>query len=79
MKATCTSCGAEIQFRYTINGKRMPLNIEPLMAWQQGAYVLDGQHGCLPATPLTESGKPMYLNHWASCPTRDLHRQGQRP
>jgi hypothetical protein len=29
----CTGCGGEIQFRYTINGMRMPLNLEPLMAW----------------------------------------------
>jgi hypothetical protein len=65
----CTSCGAEIQFRYTVNGKRMPLNREPLRAWQQGAYVLDGEYGCMPAAPLLEQ-RPMYLTHWATCPTR---------
>jgi hypothetical protein len=27
------------------------------------------------ATPLNEAGKPMFLNHWATCPTKDVHRK----
>jgi hypothetical protein len=70
----CTSCGAEIFFAYTPNGKRMPLNPEPIPGPVAGAYRVDG-HQCYPAAPMLEAHPgPFYMNHWTTCPTRDLHR-----
>lgn len=77
-KSTCTGCGAPILFRFTPNGRRMPLNPEPLTEYAQGAYVLDGEYGCRPAEPMFDAGKDMLLNHWATCPQRDMFKRENR-
>lgn len=74
MKTECTSCGADIFFRYTEGGKRMPLDREPVTEPAQGTYVLSGDRHCRAATAMFDPG-PYYMNHWATCPTARLHKR----
>jgi hypothetical protein len=76
--STCTGCGKPIEWRHTPNGKRMPLDTEPLTAWAKGAYVLDGEYGCRPAEPMFDAGELMLMNHWTTCEKRDLFRKENR-
>ncbi len=74
----CKGCDAEIVWRYTENGKAMPLDLRPIATYAKGAYVLeeDGDH-CHPAQPLLDAGKHMHMAHFATCPKADQFKGGR--
>lgn len=80
---SCRSCEASIIWTVTMNGKRMPVDAEPVVAAQGFRLVgpdgelLDPEElgGLEPPYPITaaytklpESGEPLYLSHYATCP-----------
>ena len=67
----CRGCRQPIQWKWTPAGKWMPLDVEPMPAYQPGAYVLEGDKRCRPAEPMFDGDAPMYLNHWSTCSMAD--------
>lgn len=73
--APCRGCGADIIWKYTEAGKRMPLNAESIPEPVAGAYRIDGQH-CIAAQPMFDPPGTVYrLNHWATCPVADSFKE----
>jgi hypothetical protein len=69
--SVCRSCGAEIKWALTVNGKRMPLDAEPIKP-APGTFILgDGTDGYQYAT----AAVPVYQSHFASCPQAASHRK----
>lgn len=75
---TGNNCGAKMFFRYTENGKRMPLDWEPTEEEGQGVYVLTEGEKCRRYSPLEDSGKYRYMTHYSTCVDRDRFRKGKR-
>jgi hypothetical protein len=74
----CEGCNRPVLWRFTANGKRMPLDPLPLGGYAPGAQVLIGKRHCETATPLLHAGQEMYLAHWATCPVADDFRNRSR-
>jgi hypothetical protein len=73
MKGACRSCGAEIVWARTVNGKTIPIDVDPVedgnIELQDGAGAMpvavyvkkdDGQLGLL--------ASDRYVSHFATCP-----------
>lgn len=75
MSATCKSCGAEIIWALTENGKRIPLDAEPI-APTPGRFLLSNDDPPV-ATAITIAKTPLrqYVSHFATCPNADSHRK----
>lgn len=75
--ATCSSCGAEIIFATTVNGKQMPFDPEPSLKGEWELSTGPDEGFCF--RPLREKGfdvtQPLYVTHWATCPSADQHRK----
>lgn len=65
--ANCRSCGAEIIWRITEKGKRIPLDAQPIKT--PGLFYEAG------GTDHVHSAPELYLTHFASCPNADQHRK----
>jgi hypothetical protein len=63
-EGTCRSCGAQIVWTVTENGKRMPLS----KATEQRRYLIDGDV-CRSVL--------VYQSHWADCPSAAQHRSAR--
>ena len=74
----CEGCHRPIFWRFTPNGKRMPLDLLPLGAYAPGAQVLIDNTHCETATPLLHAGQDMYMSHFATCPAADDFRNTTR-
>jgi hypothetical protein len=83
MTATCGSCGAPIRWAVTVNGKRMPVDDQPvpdgnlvLSDPTPGAYAPTAAHYVQP-DQLTLFGDepPRFTSHFATCPNADQHRR----
>lgn len=74
-ESQCSGCGAPIKWRYTPAGKRMPLDEATYPHIAPGTYVIEGMARCRPADPLFDQGRAVHMNHWATCPDRDLFRR----
>lgn len=63
----CRSCGAEIIWAETVNGKRIPLDAEPN---SEGTFDLSEPiPGCTPEATYTKKGTaPELMSHFATCP-----------
>lgn len=73
MTARCDGCGADIIWRFTEQGARMPLDAEPTQETGQGIYVLNGKDTCLAYAPMLHGyDVERYMNHWATCSKREL-------
>jgi hypothetical protein len=83
--AACRSCKAPIFWALTPNGRRIPLDAEPV---DGGNIVLDDPAAEAPTDPRTARvvGKeaqpnlfgddgPRYTSHFATCPDADSHRK----
>ena len=71
--ATCRSCGAPILWIRTQDGKRMPLDANPLPHNVLGGWIIDGPVG-RPYEPLFDSpARTRYQAHWATCPKAKQH------
>lgn len=78
---TCGSCGAQIIWAVTTNGKRMPLDTEPV---EGGNVVLHpprvaGQPFTATVMPRHPDDPPpvfpRYTSHFQTCPHADAHRR----
>jgi hypothetical protein len=65
----CSSCGAPILWALTLNGKRIPLDVEPVKL-PPGLFNVNADR----AVTL----RPAYQSHFASCPNSASHRKGER-
>lgn len=65
--SACSSCGAEIVWAVTENGRRMPLS----KASEQRRFVVDklGDGTDMARSTLT------YVSHFSDCPNADQHRR----
>lgn len=76
MSANCRSCGAAIIWAETANGKRMPVDAEPVIP--KGLFVLTEQTDrSMPplATSAASLSVPrLFQSHFATCPNADEHR-----
>lgn len=77
--SACRSCGAEIIWARTENGKRMPLDAEAThigdsseLRGLQSVTFVDGEYRCSPARPML-----VYVSHFATCPNAGSHRQAR--
>jgi hypothetical protein len=75
MTATCRSCGAEIVWATTVDGKRMPLNAEPAEGGDfdlldTGSRLLIVRHG-------DGDPGPAYTSHFATCPHAETWRRSR--
>lgn len=75
----CRSCGAEILWVTTTNGKRMPVDREPsdrgnvdITDLSQARYLRQGQ-----VELAREANLPLHLSHFATCPNAARHRRAQ--
>lgn len=84
--ATCRSCGAEIRWIKTRNGKNMPVDPEEYYVLEgavtenrQAITFVSGDGRIIrgvtvrPENPL---GEICYISHFATCPYADQHRKG---
>ncbi len=76
MADTCRSCSAPIFWALTENGKRMPLDLEPVAGGV--FYVAMGRDGELRCHTGEAPGFVRYTSHFATCPSAAEHRRSQR-
>jgi hypothetical protein len=67
----CKSCGAEIIWAVTENGKRMPLDAQPIN--RPSCFVLNDRED--PPVAVVAKGPSVYVSHFATCPNADQHRK----
>lgn len=88
----CRTCDAPIVWTITSNGKRMPVDAEPVVAsrgfrldeelldeTQMGFNADDlkpGKDLVATFTAAPAPGEKVYLSHFATCPDSDEHRRG---
>lgn len=70
----CRSCGAEIRWAKTPNGKTIPLDAKPRsdgkLAISDGGLVVTV--GSAPFEGFTDE---RYVSHFATCPNANIHRR----
>lgn len=75
--ATCRSCGAEVTWVVTTNGKKMPVDAEPD---PEGKFLLNDDDPPL-ATYVHDDQRDgvdvnaLYQSHFATCPSAAMHRR----
>ena len=78
----CRSCGSEILWAITVNGKPIPIDREP-SADGNVRITMDtsGRRQALVLGPLDvelyPEGEPLYLSHFVTCPQSDEWRDGK--
>lgn len=72
----CRSCQADIRWRITPAGKKMPLEVLPHTGPARGTYVIVNDHECRPSDPLFDNDERNFMNHWARCPKAGEFRGG---
>lgn len=69
----CASCGAKFWWYRTVNGKMLPVDIEPC---QDGNIVL--HDGIAHVVKDMFDGGPFYASHFATCPGAAAHRKPRK-
>lgn len=75
--AQCRSCDAPVIWVVTTNGKRMPVDADPVVA-ARGFRLDDEVEGEVPLATFTQTpaqDERLYLSHFATCPNADQHRR----
>lgn len=73
----CRSCNAEIIWAITENGKKIPLDAEPV-ARPIGLFAIDtSTDPPLAVSTASERREPEYRSHFATCPNADQHRRSR--
>lgn len=77
--SACDSCGAQITWALTTNGKKMPIDSAPC---DNGNLVLEYQHGDYETRKATEDdrrlARPLHTSHFATCPHAATWRGNKR-
>lgn len=78
MSATCSSCGAAIEWATTENGKRMPVDAKPLTLPLPGVFRLRWTPGNpVPLAVSVKREEGFYNSHFATCPNAASHRRAK--
>jgi hypothetical protein len=86
--STCRSCGAAIRWATTVNGKRTPVDDQPvpdgdlvLSDPTPGAYAPNVAKYVAPDQPplFDVEEPPRFVSHFATCPNADQHRRRTHP
>lgn len=75
--AHCRSCDAPIIWTLTTNGKRMPVDADPVIA-ARGFRLDDEVEGPDPIARYIgnpSAGERLFVSHFSSCPNADQHRK----
>lgn len=80
--ASCRSCGEQIVWAETVNGKRVPMDVDPVPDLP-GAMLFrltefPDREGFLAefVKPADRGREPeLYVSHFATCPNADQHRR----
>lgn len=85
--ARCRSCGAQVLWVLTGNGKRMPLDATPSAAGNMFVFTPDNPDAALIAESTTSTSarasaarvedRPRFLSHFATCPNAAQHRKAR--
>lgn len=82
--SSCRSCGAEVRWAHTANGRAMPLDAEPVPDGNvvyTGRDVRNDRGVARPEVrveaqpPMFDDGQPRYVSHFATCPNADQWRK----
>lgn len=82
--AKCKSCGADIVWIKTVNGKSMPCNACQVVYKQckDGKQTIIMPNGETIKGNITDDSNNAtgigYIPHWATCPTANQHRKKQK-
>lgn len=68
----CRSCDAPIRWAITVNGRKMPLDHEPV--WDGNVRMREGRAVIVPKDEGPPS-EPRYVSHFFTCPDRDDWRK----
>jgi hypothetical protein len=86
--STCGSCGARIRWATTVNGRRMPVDDDPvpdgnlvLSDPAPGAYAPAVSQYVEPDQPTLfgDHDAPRFVSHFATCPDANKHRREDTP
>lgn len=75
--AHCRSCEEPIVWAVTTNGKKMPVDADPVVA-QRGFRLTDLRDDEPPIASFTTTpgdGERLYQSHFSTCPNADEHRR----
>lgn len=77
MDTPCKSCGAKVIWCVTVNGKKMPVDTEPV---HNGNILLRRRGDKTMALYLSKEAQPRgdehrYVSHFATCPHAKSHRR----
>jgi hypothetical protein len=64
-RAYCKSCGAEILWVLTVNGKKMPLSVSSL----EQRFIVSAE-----SEEMRASSRRTYRSHYSDCPNAAQHR-----
>jgi hypothetical protein len=84
--SACRSCGAAVRWAVSVNGKRIPVDDQPvpdgnlvLSDPTPGAYAPVASHYVEPEqAPLFGDEPPRFVSHFATCPNADHHRKARQ-
>jgi hypothetical protein len=71
MADVCVTCRAPIRWAFTVNGKPMPLDPDPVAG---GNVALDDT-GRATVVPADRRAGPLYVAHFTTCPYAAEHRR----
>lgn len=75
----CKSCGANLRWIKTKNGKYMPCDAEPIMFAEGGASIYITEEGSVvrgtECEKDSDGAKVGYISHFATCPNAGKHRK----
>jgi hypothetical protein len=75
--AHCKSCDAPVIWAVTVNGKRMPVDADPVVA-ARGFRLDDEVEGETPLAVFVQTParhERLYVSHFSTCPNADQHRR----
>ncbi len=77
MDTPCSSCKAKVIWCVTVNGKKMPVDVEPVV---NGNIVLRKRGDKTMALYIGKNtqqreGEALYVSHFATCPNARHHRK----
>jgi hypothetical protein len=85
--ARCRSCGAEVLWVLTGNGKRMPVDVQPSEKGNLFVFTPPGIHAALVAESTSsmsaraeyarKDDRPRFVSHFATCPNAPQHRKAR--
>jgi hypothetical protein len=70
----CRTCGAPIIWAVTQNGRRMPLDADPV-ASPRGWFTIEGATASGDDLAVAVPSRPIFVSHFATCPQAAEHRR----